>query len=197
MDPTALLAALVGLLALVTAALVVLVVVLVRNGGMGGRSRRRPSPQRATQRGPHRPTPGPVPVAQVTPAQEEELRLRRQAVDRREELLAEREDRLNRYLEEVHNREAHLDQIAAGLDEREAQLEEAEGQRAEALAAVAGLSADAARAELMAHVEKDARLHAAQLTREIESEARRGHQQPGSRGDLALPSRHRIDCAIH
>jgi len=35
------------------------------------------------------------------------------------------------------------------------------------------LSAEEARSELMAHVEKDARLHAAQLTREIESEAKR------------------------
>ncbi len=175
MDPTALLAALVGLLALVTAVLVILLVVLLRNGGLqaGRQGRRRPGPQRATPRGAHRPTPGPVPVVQINPAQEEEFRVRRQAVDRREELLAEREDRLNRYLEEVHNRESHLDQIAAGLDERETQLEEAEGQRVEALAAVAGLSADTARAELMAHVEKDARLHAAQLTREIESDARR------------------------
>ncbi|PKQ22582.1 MAG: ribonuclease Y [Actinobacteria bacterium HGW-Actinobacteria-5] len=173
MNPTVLLTVLVAVLALVTVALVVLFVLLVRGAVPAGRpAGARPATRRG-QPGPRRPAPPAPASGPVQPAHDDELRARRQAVDRREELLAEREDRLNRYLEEVHTREAHLDQIAAGLDDREAQLDEAERERVDALAEVAGLSAEDARAELMAHVEKDARLHAAQLTREIESDARR------------------------
>ncbi|MGC3993576.1 MAG: ribonuclease Y [Propionicimonas sp.] len=172
METTALLTVLVVVLAIVLIALVVLLSVVLRGATQPGRPARRSDPRRGG--GPsRRPASAPAPVAQVSTAHDEELKARRQAVDRREELLAEREDRLNRYLEEVHNRESHLDDIAAGLDRREAQLDEAEAERADALAAVAGLSADAARAELMTQVEKESRLHAAQLTREIESEARR------------------------
>ncbi len=172
MDPTNLLIVVVGVLLLVTVALVVLVIVIFRGGPSVGRQRPQPARGRRNQPGPRRPAPAPAQAVAV-PVQDDELRARRQAVDRREELLAEREDRLNRYLEEMHTREAHLDRIAAGLDDREAQLEEAERERTDALAEVAGLSAEDARSELMAHVEKGARLHAAQLTRDIETEARR------------------------
>ena len=67
---------------------------------------------------------------------------------------------------------AALEQQSA-LTLREEQLTAAEGAQRRALAEVAGLSAEQARAELMAHVEKESRLHAAQLSRELESEARR------------------------
>jgi ribonuclease Y len=177
MDTTAMLGIAVGVLALVTLAVVALLVVLVRGQQVGkGRTPTRRGPQAPQQagrpdRGPRRPAQ--ASAASVPPAAlDEELRSRRQAADRREELLAEREDRLNRYLTELHNREAHLDTIAEGLDRREALLDEAEAQQTDALSTVAGLSAEEARVELMAHVEKDARLHAAQLTREIETEAK-------------------------
>ena len=172
MDTTVMLGIAVAVLALVTLAVVVLLVVMVRGQQAGkGRTPARRSPQATrNDRGPRRPMP--ATPANVTAPQDEELRSRRQAADRREELLAEREDRLNRYLTELHTREAHLDQIAAGLDRREASLDEAEAEQTQALSTVAGLSAEEARTELMAHVEKDARLHAAQLTREIESEAK-------------------------
>jgi ribonuclease Y len=174
MDATVVLTVLVGALVLVTVSVVVLLVILLRGGATPRAGRRRPGPTRDVREGRRPAAPVSAPAHAVVPAAiEEELRTRRQAADRREELLAEREDRLNRYLEEMHNREAHLDKIAAALDKREAQLDEAEAQQVEALATAAGLSADEARVELMAHVEKDARLHAAQLTREIESEAKR------------------------
>lgn len=180
MDATVLLGAALGVLALVAVALVVILFAFLRRQSQpvpasASALRRTGSPQQR-HRAQGRPQPA-APVAAaappISPAENEELKARRQAADRREELLAEREDRLNRYLEELHNREAHLDHIAAGLDRREADLEAAEARQTEALAAVAGLSAEEARADLMAHVEKDARLHAAQLTREIESEAKR------------------------
>ncbi|MCA0294408.1 MAG: ribonuclease Y [Actinobacteria bacterium] len=173
MDQIVVLTFLVGILVLVTVGVVVLLVVLLRGGAAVRGGRRRPGPSRDPREARRGIAPATPAQATVPAALEEELRTRRQAADRREELLAEREDRLNRYLEEMHTREAHLDQIAATLDQREAQLDEAEAHQVEALATAAGLSADEARTELMAHVEKDARLHAAQLTREIESEARR------------------------
>lgn len=173
MDQIVVLTFLVGILVLVTVGVVVMLVVLLRGGGAARGGRRRPGPAR-DPREVRRALATPSPAPAVVPAAlEEELRTRRQAADRREELLAEREDRLNRYLEEMHTRETHLDRIAATLDQREAQLDEAEALQTEALATAAGLSAEEARSELMAHVEKDARLHAAQLTREIESEAKR------------------------
>ena len=178
MDTTVMLGIAVGVLAVVTLAVVVLLVVLVRGQqtGKGRQPVRRGQQQtnRPQPRGSRRPAPaGDAGAAQaVSTAQDEDFRSRRQAADRREELLAEREDRLNRYLAELHNREAHLDQIAAGLDKREASLDEAEAEQVRALSTAAGLSAEDARSELMAHVEKDARLHAAQLTREIETEAK-------------------------
>lgn len=149
MNATVLLGAVAGLLALITGVLVLVLVVMAR--------------RRQDSR-----------TAEITgQAEGEVIQARQQAADRREELLAEREERLNRYLSEQRNREVRLDQLAEELDRREADLEEAEARRVEALAEAAGLSAADARTELMAHVEKDARLHAAQLARDIEAEARR------------------------
>ncbi len=176
MDVTVLLGAALGLLVLVVVALGALLVLFLRRAPQPPQpGQRRPQGrQRGHRGGGGRPAnPQPAAAPQAGPAENDELKARRQAAERREELLAEREHRLNQYLEELHNREAHLDKLAAGLDRREADLDEAEARRAEALAAVAGLSLEEARLELMAHVERDARLHAAQLTREIESEAKR------------------------
>ncbi|MFZ0529631.1 MAG: ribonuclease Y [Propionicimonas sp.] len=164
-----------GVLVLLTIALVIVVVLLLkgqpegRRGGRGrGAANRPPAPQRPTTGAPQGTSPAPVPTEV-----EEEVRARRQAADRRDELLAQREDRLNRYLSELHLRETHLDEIAAGLDRREAGLDEAEAEQVAALAKVAGLSPEQARIDLLAQVEKSARLHAAQLSREIEAEAKR------------------------
>ena len=175
MDATVMLGIAVGVLSLVTLGVGVLLVTLVRGQAVGRNQAQAPAraasrPERKARHG-QRPAP-PVATAAPVADPDDEFRSRRQAADRRDELLAEREDRLNRNLNELHNRESHLDQVAEGHDKREALLTEAEAERVRALADVAGLSPEDARAELMTHVEKDARLHAAQLTREIESEAK-------------------------
>jgi len=163
-----------GVLVLLVAVVVgVLLLLLKGPGGVPRRGHRgRPSrpagPQRTVQAATTASAQTPVPAGL-----EEELRSRRQAADRREELLAQREDRLNRYLSELHTREAHLDEIAAGLDRREAGLDEAENEQTAALAKVAGLSPEQAKIDLLAQVEKNSRLHAAQVAREIEAEAKR------------------------
>ncbi|MGB7961471.1 MAG: Rnase Y domain-containing protein, partial [Propionicimonas sp.] len=68
---------------------------------------------------------------------------------------------------------AALQQREAALSVRTEELAAAEAAQRRALAELAGLSADEARAELMAHVERESRLHAAQLSRDLEAEARR------------------------
>jgi len=82
------------------------------------------------------------------------------------ELLDEREERLNRA-------EAELGRRTEDLAEREADLGRAEARRAEALAEVAGMTTEQARAEVMAAAEAAVRLEVAQLSRELESAARR------------------------
>jgi len=82
------------------------------------------------------------------------------------ELLDEREERLNRA-------EVDLDRRAEDLADRETELGRAETLHAEALAAVAGLTVEQARAEVMAAAEAATRLEVAQLGRELEAAARR------------------------
>ena len=82
------------------------------------------------------------------------------------ELLDEREERLNRA-------EAELDRRSEELAAHEEELGRAEAQRSQALAAVAGLSVEQARSEVMAAAEAAVRLEVAQLSRELEAAARR------------------------
>jgi len=92
-------------------------------------------------------------------------------LDRREQRLADREERLEAEAgrlddraSELSSRQADLDGRAGALAARDADLD-AELQR------VAGMSADEARAELVAGIKHDAKLAAAHRVREIEREA--------------------------
>ncbi|GAB3713660.1 ribonuclease Y [Mariniluteicoccus flavus] len=102
-----------------------------------------------------------------------ELRDRVAAADRREARLAEREDRLDAEAKVVGERLAAL---AAQREEAERVMERAraaEGERLAELERVAGLSADDARAELVASAEHDAKRQALVVARDIEAAARR------------------------
>ena len=117
---------------------------------------------------------------------EESVRIERDRVDkllgdveRRERRMAEREDQHGALQRKLDLRLSDLDATAADLDARRAELAEAENHRRHELARVAGMTSEEARAELLAQVEHEARLQAVQLSREIESEARRdGEQKP-------------------
>lgn len=109
---------------------------------------------------------------QLSTAASPDSSARDRALQRREELLAEREERLDRYLGEIRNREARLDQIAEDLDRRDASIEETERTFGEALERAAGMSAAEARETLLAQVEREVRQRAAQLARDIEADAR-------------------------
>ena len=115
---------------------------------------------------------------------EESVRIERDRVDkllgdveRRERRMAEREDQHGALQRKLDLRLSDLDATAADLDARRAELAEAENHRRHELARVAGMTSEEARAELLAQVEHEARLQAVQLSREIESEARRDGEQ--------------------
>ena len=116
-------------------------------------------------------------VTALIRVEREELRERQSILDRREDRLTQQEERLGHELESLLARKAQLDELQGRLQLRASDLEHAEGERVEALAKVAELTPEAARAELMAQVEREARLHATQLTREIEAEARRNGER--------------------
>ncbi len=69
--------------------------------------------------------------------------------------------------------EARLRGLSAELDRRSTELQAAEAAHTERLAQLAGTTPSKARADLRAQLEHEERLHAAQLAREIEAEARR------------------------
>ena len=87
----------------------------------------------------------------------QDLHEQRQDIERREHRLAEREQR--------------LDADRQRLDERQAAVRDLEAERRRVLEEVAGLTAEQARAELMAAVEAEARRSAAILARDIERAA--------------------------
>jgi ribonucrease Y len=99
------------------------------------------------------------------------------AAVRREELLNEREGRLNHLSSDQLARGETLGAQEARLAEREARVGNAEAVLAEALAKIADLTPQEARAQLLASVEQSARLAAAQLSHDIEAAARTEAEQ--------------------
>ena len=93
-------------------------------------------------------------------------------LERRENRLAEREERLDSEQHRLEVRDRELDQAAARLAARAGELEQAEQNRVAELERVAGLTAAAAKAELVASIENQAKREAAVLVRDLESQAR-------------------------
>jgi len=101
-------------------------------------------------------------------------------VERRERLLEERERRLAEEAERLNERDRRLSVAETDLVQREATLAEREEQLAAVSAAqrselerIAGLTATAAKAELVETIENQAKRDAALLVRDIEAEAKR------------------------
>ncbi len=99
-------------------------------------------------------------------AAKEEARRLRTDLERREDRLTEREQRLDEQARKAEERTGELDARSAELDRSDAQ------RRAE-LERIAGLTADQAKAELVAGIENQAKREAAIIVRDIEAEARR------------------------
>jgi ribonucrease Y len=93
-------------------------------------------------------------------------------LERREHRLAEREARLDVDNRRVEQRDREWAEIEAGIVRRRAELAELEEERRLVLEHTAGLTAAAAKAELVKLVETQAKREAAVVVRDIEAEAR-------------------------
>ncbi|HEX6232211.1 MAG TPA: ribonuclease Y [Jiangellaceae bacterium] len=104
-------------------------------------------------------------------AMRDDLKELRLDLERRENRLSEREERLDAD-ERAHGaRAAVLAEREAELDQRSGQLDQLETERREILERTAELTAEQAKAELVAAVEAQAKREAAMLVRDIEREA--------------------------
>ncbi len=103
---------------------------------------------------------------------EAENKERRKEISALESRLAEREASIDRRAESLDKREHQLSSIAGQVQKREKDLEEMVEQERQKLEAVAGMTADEARAELINRIKDDVNRDAAQLIRETETRAR-------------------------
>ena len=99
-------------------------------------------------------------------AGKDEARRLRADLERREDRLSEREQRIDELTRKAEERAGELDARSAALDQLDAE------RRAE-LERIAGLTADHAKAELVASIENQSKREAAIIVRDIEAEARR------------------------
>jgi ribonuclease Y len=100
-----------------------------------------------------------------------ELRESRADLERREHRLADRETRLDDERARVEARDRELTALEAALATRKAELEDIAEQRRLILERTAGLTAEAAKAELVATIENQAKREAAIVVRDIERAA--------------------------
>jgi ribonucrease Y len=101
-----------------------------------------------------------------TKAAKEEARQLRAEIERREDRLAEREQRIDELARKAEER-------SADLDTRKDELDRLGSQHKAELERVAGLSAEAAKAELVAVIENQAKRDAVRIVRDIEAEAQK------------------------
>ncbi len=102
----------------------------------------------------------------------DDIRAGREAVIRRETLVAEREARVTEAQGAVDDRAARVDSLEAEVRARSAELDEAHTAAIRELERIGGLTRDKALADVMGHAERDARLRASAVARDIEQEAR-------------------------
>jgi ribonucrease Y len=100
-----------------------------------------------------------------------ELRELRSDLERREHRLAERESRIDAEQRLVEARDRELTKLDAEVTRRRAELEDIAEERRLILERTAGLTADAAKAELVASMENQAKREAAIVVRDIERAA--------------------------
>lgn len=112
-------------------------------------------------------------MEQSLTAQRAELRDMRAEQERRESRLHEREDRLAADLEGLDARAQRMEAQRAELREIRTQVREERDQAAAELERVAGLSLEDAKAEVVSEAERQAKLTATALARDIESTAKR------------------------
>jgi ribonuclease Y len=105
----------------------------------------------------------------------------RSDLERRENRLAEREGRLDAESRAVEQRSATVEQAQQDLDQQRQELARLADERREVLEQVAGLTAEQAKAELVANIENQAKREATLIVRETENQARRDGEQRARR----------------
>jgi ribonucrease Y len=111
----------------------------------------------------------------------EEARELRADLERREARLAERESRLDGEFHKLEERSGALDHVQHDLDRQRSELDRLAEERRAVLEQAAGLTADQAKAELVAGIQNQAKREAALLVRDTENEARRDGEQRARR----------------
>ena len=110
-------------------------------------------------------------------AVKDEVRQLRGDLERRETRLADREQRMDAEARRIDQRSADLDQLKQDLDGRRTELDRLDAERRDVLERIAGLTAEQAKAELVAGIENQAKREAALIVRDIENEARSDGQK--------------------
>jgi ribonuclease Y len=100
-----------------------------------------------------------------------ELREQRNDLERREQRLADREERLDAEARGLDERAHQLDDQKSDLKRQRRELADAESEQLAVLERVAGLTAEQAKAELVAAVEHEAKRQAVLVARDIERQA--------------------------
>ena len=110
-------------------------------------------------------------------AVKEEVKLLRGDLERREARLAEREQRIDEEARKIDQRSNGLDELQRGIGRQQAELDKLDEERREVLERAASLTADQAKAELVAVIENQAKREAALIVRDIEASAQRDGQK--------------------
>jgi ribonucrease Y len=104
-------------------------------------------------------------------ARRAELREQRADVERREQRLSDREERLDSDIRGLEDKSRQLEELKNELKNQRRMLIELEAQQQSTLERIAGLTAEQAKAELVASVGHDAKRQAVLLARDIERQA--------------------------
>jgi ribonuclease Y len=104
-------------------------------------------------------------------ARRAELREQRADVERREQRLSDREERLDSDIRGLEDKSQQLEELKNELKNQRRMLTELEAQQQSTLERIAGLTAEQAKAELVASVGHDAKRQAVLLARDIERQA--------------------------
>lgn len=104
--------------------------------------------------------------------EEAEAKERRKEISALENRLAQREESIDRRAESVDKREHQLSSLQGQIQKREKELDQLIAEECQRLEAVAGMTADDARAELMSRIQDDVKRDAAAFIREAEQRAR-------------------------
>jgi len=102
-----------------------------------------------------------------------ELREQRADLERREQRLSDREERLDAETRSLEEKAHQLDELKAQLKAQRRSMAESEAEQQQVLERLAGLTAEQAKAELIAAVEHDAKRQAVLVARDIERQALR------------------------